>query len=93
MTRAPKEAGVGHNGGPLLDEDALVKRLVPRVEALEEEMKSLADDRKDLYTEIKAAGLDVKAFRKLIQIRKKSREEHEEQLAVLDRYLGYMDKS
>lgn len=87
------EPGVGHNNGPLLDEDALVKRLVPRVEALEEEKRSIAEDIKDLYTEIKASGLDVKAFKKMIQVRKKSREEHEETLANLDRYLNIMDRT
>jgi uncharacterized protein (UPF0335 family) len=61
--------------------------LVERIERLEEEKKTIADDIKDVYGEAKGTGFDTKALRKLIAIRKLDPDTWREQSAILDTYL------
>ena len=88
------DAGVGHNGGPPIDQndtDKAIARIVPRIEALLEERAGLNDDIKDQYAEAKGFGVDVKILRKAIAARKAEREKAEswaEVAAELDRYLA-----
>ncbi len=64
-----------------------LKSIVQRIERLEEEKKTLADDIKEVYAEAKANGYDVKVLRKVISIRKRDLRERREEEAVLDLYL------
>ena len=64
-----------------------LRLLIERAERLEEEKKALADDIKDVLAEAKARGYDVKAIRKLMQIRKKKKEEFQEEEAILEVYM------
>lgn len=63
-----------------------LRSLVDRIERLEEERKALGADIKDIYSEAKSAGFDVKALRRLIQVRKQESSEVEEQETLLDVY-------
>ena len=65
-----------------------LKSLVERIERLEEEKKTIAGDIKEVYAEAKANGFDTKILRKLISIRKKDRNEREEEEAILDLYMS-----
>lgn len=64
-----------------------LKSIVQRIERLEEEKKTIADDIKEVYSEAKANGYDVKVLRKVISIRKRDLRERREEEAVLDLYL------
>ncbi len=64
-----------------------LRAFVERIERLEEEKKTIADDIKDVYGEAKAMGFDTKVLRKVISIRKLDQNERMEQEAVLDTYL------
>lgn len=61
--------------------------IVERIEKLEDERKLLQADIKDIYTEAKSAGYDVKVLRMLIVSRKKDQAEWEEQQALLETYM------
>jgi len=63
-----------------------LRQLVARIERLEEEKKSIADDIKETYAEAKSTGLDAKVLRQVIRIRKQDRQEREEQEQVRDLY-------
>lgn len=63
-----------------------LKAFIERVERLEEEKKSFADDIRDVYAEAKANGFDVKALRSVVKIRKQDADERKEQAAILDTY-------
>ncbi len=63
-----------------------LKSIVERIERLEEERKALGSDIKDIYSEAKSAGFDVKVLRQLIRIRKQEPAEIEEQETLLDVY-------
>ena len=63
-----------------------LRSIIERIERLEEERKALANDIKDIYSEAKSAGFDVKVIRQLIRIRKQEPAEVEEQETLLDIY-------
>lgn len=63
-----------------------LRSLVERIERLEEERKGLSGDIKDIFTEAKSAGFDVKVMRQLIALRRKEPAEVEEQQTLLDVY-------
>lgn len=65
-----------------------LRSFVERIERLEEEKKTVADDIKDVYGEAKSMGFDVKQLRKVIQIRKVDKDERMEQEAILETYLA-----
>ena len=64
-----------------------LRQMVARIEKLEEEKKSIADDIKESYAEAKTLGFDSKVLRMVVRIRKQDRQEREEQEMVLDLYL------
>jgi uncharacterized protein (UPF0335 family) len=71
-----------------------LRQLVEQIERLEEEKKELASDIRDKYTEAKAVGFDVKALRQIVRLRKKSRDERQEEESILEVYmhaLGMLD--
>jgi uncharacterized protein (UPF0335 family) len=64
-----------------------LKAFVERVERLEEEKKTIADDIRDVYAEAKANGFDVKALRTVVRLRKQDVNERKEHEAILETYL------
>ncbi|WP_420104496.1 DUF2312 domain-containing protein [Bosea sp. (in: a-proteobacteria)] len=64
-----------------------LKSIVERIERLEEEKKTIADDIKEVYAEAKGNGYDVKVLRKVVALRKRDLEERKEEEAILDLYL------
>ena len=59
---------------------------VERVEHLNEEVKALQTDIKEIYDEAKSNGYDVKALKAIISLRKLDDAEREEAETVLDVY-------
>jgi uncharacterized protein (UPF0335 family) len=72
-----------------------LRQLIEQIERLEEEKKALAGDIRDKYLEAKAVGFDVKALRKIVSMRKKSKTDRQEEEAILAVYmhaLGMLDE-
>ena len=63
-----------------------LRALIERIERLEEEKKTIADDIKEVYAEAKGNGFDTKAIRTLIRLRKQDQAEREEAETILDLY-------
>lgn len=63
-----------------------LRSIIERIERLEEERKALGSDIKDIYSEAKSAGFDVKVIRAIIRIRKQEPADVEEQESLLDVY-------
>jgi len=64
-----------------------LKLLIERAERLDEERRGIVDDIKDVMAEAKSRGYDPKAIRKIMAIRRKKREEYQEEEAILETYL------
>lgn len=68
-------------------ETGQLRAFVERIENVAGEIDALSSDRKDIYSEAKSQGFDVKAMRRAVAIRKKDRKKWEEEEAILDTYL------
>ena len=64
-----------------------LRLLIERAERLAEEKKGITDDIKDVMAEAKSRGYDGKAIRKILAIRKKKREEYQEEQSILEVYM------
>ena len=71
-------------GGVAADQ---LRSFVERIERLEEEKQSIADDIKDVYAEAKGTGFDTKVLRQIIRLRKQDAAERQEHEALLDLYM------
>jgi uncharacterized protein (UPF0335 family) len=71
---------IGVEGGRL-------RSIVERIEQLEEEIRSLNDDKKDVYAEAKSAGFDVKIVREVVRLRREDPKDRDERGSLLDAYL------
>lgn len=63
-----------------------LRLLIERVERLEEEKQGIADDIRDVYSEMKARGYDVKVVRQIVKLRKMEAHDRQEMEAILDTY-------
>jgi uncharacterized protein (UPF0335 family) len=64
-----------------------LKAIVERIERLEVEKKATSDDIRDVYSEAKGNGYDVKALRTIVRLRKLDANERAEQETILETYL------
>lgn len=67
---------------------ARLRSFIERVERLEEEKKTIADDIKEVYAEAKSQGFDVKTMRKIVSLRKKDPDDRAEEDALLETYMA-----
>ena len=63
-----------------------LKSFIERIERLEEEKAALAADIREVYSEAKGTGFDVKIMRQVVRLRKMDTADRQEQDAVLDLY-------
>jgi uncharacterized protein (UPF0335 family) len=63
-----------------------LKSFVERIEKLEEERHALGSDIRDVYSEAKGVGYDVKTMRKVVSLRKMDAADRAEQETLLDVY-------
>ncbi|MET0546914.1 MAG: DUF2312 domain-containing protein [Caulobacterales bacterium] len=64
-----------------------LRSIIERVERLEEEKKTIADDVRDVYAEAKGNGYDVKALRTIVRLRKQDANERAEAETILETYM------
>jgi len=77
---------IGHNS---IAKDQL-KSIIERVENREAAKAEIGDEIRDIYTEAKGNGFDVKALRRIVAIRKQDPDKRAEQEAILDTYMHAM---
>jgi uncharacterized protein (UPF0335 family) len=64
-----------------------LRSFVERIERLEEEIKGLTGDKKDIFAEAKGEGFDVKFLREVIRLRKEDEKDRDERESLLDVYM------
>lgn len=68
-----------------------LKSLVERIERLEEEKSALSADIKDVYSEAKASGYDIKTLRQIVRLLKLDLADRREQEEMLELYKRALD--
>lgn len=64
-----------------------LRAFVERIEHVDEEIRALNDDKRDLYAEAKSNGFDVKALKRVVQLRRLDIDQRKEDEAILETYL------
>ena len=70
-----------------------LRAFIERIERLEEEKKTIGDDVKEVYGELKGSGFDPKIVRIIIRLRKKEDHERQEEDAMLQLYMDALGMS
>lgn len=64
--------------------------LVERIERLEEDKKGISEDIKEVYSEAKGNGFEVKALRRIVRLRRMDQSQkaaHEEVETIIETYM------
>lgn len=64
-----------------------LQTIVERIERLEEEKRTLAEDIKDVYLEAKGNGFDPKIIRKIVSMRRQDSHKRMEEQAMIATYM------
>ena len=67
-----------------------VRSFVERVEQIELEIAELNEQKKEIFSEAKGEGYDVKILKEIIKLRKQDQEERDEHETLLDVYMRAM---
>jgi len=65
-----------------------LRSFVERIERLEEEKAALAADIREVYSEAKGAGFDIKTLRQVVRLRKLDQADRREQEELLTVYMS-----
>src|SRR5712692_1973224 len=68
-----------------------IRSFVERVEHLDTELQELNESKKEVFSEAKAEGFDVKILKEIIKLRKQDKDERDERDTLLDMYMRAMD--
>jgi uncharacterized protein (UPF0335 family) len=63
-----------------------LKSFIERIENLEEERSALTADIREIYSEAKGIGLDIKTLRQIVRLRKLDSSDRQQQEELLDLY-------
>jgi uncharacterized protein (UPF0335 family) len=68
-----------------------IRSFVERIENLDSELQELNEQKKEVFSEAKAEGFDVKILKEIIKLRKQDKEERDEREGLLDLYIRAME--
>lgn len=66
---------------------AQLEKFIQKIEALEEEKAEIANAIKEAFAEAKGEGVDVRALKELLKLRKLEQPDREEQQSTLHTYM------
>ena len=70
-----------------------IRSFVERIEQIENEIKDLNEAKKEVFSEAKGEGFDVKILKEIIKLRKQDQDERDEHESLLDVYMRAMDEA
>ena len=73
--------------GPVDVPGKQLRAIVERIEQIDDEIKDLTEAKKEIYTEAKSNGFDVKVLREVIRLRKQDQKDRDEHETLLDLYM------
>lgn len=73
----------GHNTGIAADR---LRAFIERIERLDEEGRSISQDKAEVYKEARGAGFDPKVMREIIKLRRMEPDDRQERDSLLDLY-------
>jgi uncharacterized protein (UPF0335 family) len=70
-----------------------IRSFIERIEQIETELKELTEAKKEIFSEAKGEGFDVKILKEILKLRKQDQEERDEHETLLDVYMRAMDEA
>ena len=70
-----------------------IRSFIERIEQLETEIQELNEGKKEVFSEAKGEGLDVKILKEIIKLRKQDPEERDENETLLAVYMKAMESA
>jgi uncharacterized protein (UPF0335 family) len=70
-----------------------IRSFIERIEHLETEIQKLNDSKKEVFSEAKGEGLDVKILKEIIKLRRQDQDERDEHETLLDVYMRAMESA
>lgn len=70
-----------------------IRSFVERIENLDAELQELNEQKKEVLSEAKAEGFDVRILKEIIKLRRQDKEERDERETLLDLYLRAMEQT
>jgi uncharacterized protein (UPF0335 family) len=70
-----------------------IRSFVERIEQIENEIKDLNEAKKEVFSEAKGEGFDVKILKEIIKLRKQDQDQRDEHESLLDVYMRAMDEA
>ena len=68
-----------------------IRSFVERIENLDTELQELNEQKKEVFSEAKSEGFDVKILREIIKLRKQDKDERDERESLLDLCMRAME--
>lgn len=65
-----------------------LRSIIERLERLDEDKQAVLVDMKEVFSEAKGEGYDVKVLRKVLTLRKQDKAKRQEEESILDLYLS-----
>lgn len=78
----PSNSGVAHDQ---------LRAFVERIERMDEELKTINDDKREIYAEAKGNGFDVKALKRVVQLRRQDRADRLEFETIVEIYMASLE--
>jgi len=64
-----------------------IRSFIERIETLDSELQELNEQKKEVFSEAKGEGFDVKILKEIIKLRKQDQDERDEHETLLEVYL------
>ena len=68
-----------------------IRSFIERIEHIDEEIKAMNEGKKEVLSEAKGEGFDVKVLKEILRLRKQDKDERDEHELLLDLYLRAME--
>ncbi len=70
-----------------------IRSFIERIEQMETELKELTEAKKEIFSEPKSEGFNVKVLKEILKLRKQDQDERDEHESLLDVYMRAMDEA
>jgi uncharacterized protein (UPF0335 family) len=70
-----------------------LRTFVERIERMDEQLKAINDEKREIFAEAKGEGFDVKILKEVIRVRQQDQNERDERDILLDTYLHAIEKA
>ena len=70
-----------------------IRSFVERIENLDTEIQELSEQKKEVFSEAKGEGFDVKILKEIIKLRKQDQDERDERDSLLDTYMRAIESA